>query len=165
MIRKIRLYGTLEKVAGQKDFEFACDNQHQLFAGLRALCPQLDITMRQLKTFSICWTETEEEKNPKLVENGFRFSDRAKVLHISPSVEGAWWYVFVLIAAMVISYAIMRLTMPHMGNNQGQGTRSTMFNGPVNPTEQGNPIPKLCGKKVLFGAQVIAADEDYVNLV
>jgi predicted phage tail protein len=55
--------------------------------------------------------------------------------------------------------------MPHMGNNQGQGSRSTMFNGPVNPTEQGNPIPILCGKKVLFGAQVIAADEEYVNLV
>jgi len=165
MIRDIRVYGTLEKVAGRKAFRFDCDNQHQLFAGLKAQYPELEMTLRQLKTFSIVSTESDEEKDPKVIEDGFSFSDKSKVIHICPSTEGAWWYVIVLIASIVISYAITRLTMPSMNHSSSGGSRSTMFNGPVTQTDQGGPIPIIYGKKVLTGSTLIAADEDYYNTV
>jgi predicted phage tail protein len=160
------LYGSLEKIAGRKDFRFDCDNQHQLFAGLRAQCPALDIPMRQMQTFSLVSTKTEEEVEPRQIEDGFNFGNDEKVIHIAPSTEGAWWYVLYFIIIAVISYAITRLTMPHMGGgNNAAGSRSTMFNGTVTQTDQGGPIQIPYGKKVLVGSQLIAADEDYFNLV
>jgi predicted phage tail protein len=165
MLRNIRLYGTLEKLAGRKDFRFDCDTQQQLFAGLLAQCPKLAIPLRQMKTVHMAWAETEDQKEPKACEQGFRFSNRANYIHMCPSTEGAWPYVIVAIIAIVVSYAIVRLTMPHMSSNQSAGSRSTMFNGPVNSTEQGNPIPIIYGKCTLVGSQIIASDEDYYNML
>lgn len=166
MIRDIKLYGTLEKIAGQKSYRFDCDNQTQLFAGLRAQCPELDVPMRSMQTFSLVATESHEETNPTQIQDGFRFSNKAKVIHVAPSTEGAWWYVIWFLVIAIVSYAITRLTMPHLGgNNNAGGSRSTMFNGPTNATDQGGPIPIIYGKKVLVGSTIIAVDEDYSNLV
>jgi predicted phage tail protein len=166
MIRNIRLYGSLAKVAKQNEFRFDCDNQHQLFAGLKAMCPELDLTLRQLKTFSIVSTESDDEVEPKTVYENFQFGKNAKYIHVCPSTEGAWWYVFIAIAMAVLSYAVTRLTMPDTNHNNGAGSgRSTMFNGPTNQTDQGGPIPIIYGKKVLVGSTIIAADADYYNTI
>lgn len=165
MVRDIKLYGSLAKAADGKSFRFDCNNQHELLAGLKAQCPQLDMALRSTGSVSIVWTKDDEQVDPRNIEDGFRFSDEAKVIHISPATEGAWWYVIVIIASVVISYAVTRLTMPHNSNSNSGGGRSTMFNGAVNSTSQGGPIPIIYGKKVLVGSTIMGADEDYYNTV
>jgi predicted phage tail protein len=164
VIRDIYLYGSLEKAAGQKHFRFDCANQHQLFSGLKSRCPALDMVLRQKRTFHIVATESPDDRNVKQLADGFSFGDKAKIIHISPSTEGAWWYAAELIIALVVSYVVVRLTMPRLDHNQ-HGSRSTMFNGPVNSTDQGGPIPIVYGKKVLVGSTIISAAEEYYNLL
>src|SRR5689334_2527483 len=110
MIRDIKLYGTLAKVAEGKTFRFDCDNQHQLFAGLKSQCPALEMPFRQLRTFSIVSTKNDKDVDPVAIEDGFTFGANDKVLHITPSTEGAWWYVIYFAVIAVISYAVTRLT-------------------------------------------------------
>jgi predicted phage tail protein len=165
MIREIKLYGTLEKVAGVKSVRFDCDNQHQMFAGLKAMYPDLDMTFRTLKTFAVASTQSEDDTDPKPIQDGFNFSEKAKIIHLAASTEGAWLQLAYMVIAMVIAYVVVRLTMPHINQNNAGGSRSTMFNGPVNATDQGGPIPIIYGKKVLTGSTIMSADEDYYNTI
>ena len=167
MIRNVRLYGSLEKAAGRKDFKFGCNTQAELFNGLKVICPSLNMHLRQGKQVYIFWTETLEQEKAKTVESGFRFSDKARYLHVCTGTEGAYAaipYLIEALVAIVVSYVIVKLTMPSMKQNNNS-SRSTMFNGPVNATEQGNPIPIICGKKLLVGSQIISAAEQYYNTV
>ncbi len=165
MIRNIRLHGSLAKAAGQDTFRLDVNTQHELFLALKAQGPRVDMALRKAGSVHIVQTG-DDDQDPSAVEDGFRFSDKAKNLHVAASTEGAWNFVIYAVIALVVSFAVSKLMTHLQTNSNGSGgAKDTMFNGPVNPTDQGGPIPIIYGKKVLVGAQVIASDEDYFNVV
>lgn len=167
MLRTIKLYGSLEKLTGKSEFVFNCDNQKQLLSGLKCVFPETKKYLREHRTLHMAWGESGDDKNLRPVEQDFQFSNKAKLIHLCAATEGAYFaipYIIAAVVAVVVSYVITRLMMPSTSNNQ-QSSRSTMFNGPVNTTDQGNPIPIIYGKCVMVGSQIIATDEDYYNML
>ena len=160
---------TVAKAAGEDSFNLDVDDQHQLFAALRARSTKIDMALRKLGSVALVETD-ENETKAEAIDDGFRFGDKAETIHVVPHTEGAIvgvpLIVWAIAAAVVVSIATSML-MAHMNTNPNGagGSKSTMFNGPVNSTDQGGPIPIVYGKRVLIGSTIIASDEDYVNIL
>jgi predicted phage tail protein len=170
MLRTIKLYGSLEKVAGNSTLSFDCDNQQQLFAFFRSFSPAMNLAVRS-KLIGLVGSD-ENDENLEGIRSGFSFGEKAKTIHVLPMTEGAQYvwayiaeYVYQALIVAAVSYIVTRLTMSSINTNPNGpgGKRSTMFNGPVNSTDQGGAIPIICGKKYLVGSTIMAADETYSN--
>jgi predicted phage tail protein len=168
MIRTIKLYGALEKAASKSEYELNVDTQQQLWAALRSKSQKLDIALRRNK---VCIAATDKDGNKaKAIHQGFSFSPAAEVLHIVAHTEGAavagiWLVVEMIAVAVVVSVVSSMLISTMTNKHSSGGQRSTMFNGPINSTEQGGPIPIVYGLKCLVGSTIISVDEDYYNTV
>ena len=81
------------------------------------------------------------------------------VLMIASPVLGPW--AFQVGLSMVIGGVIEALTpRPHMDKvdqSERKDKTSYYFNGPVNTTQQGVPVPLIYGRNVLVGSHVVSA--------
>jgi predicted phage tail protein len=166
-LRKIKLYGSLAKDAGVDEFNFAFDTVPQLLAVLSSKNPSVAMALRT-KEIGLAASD-DNDANPRGHRTGFNFGVNDKVVHVAPMTEGNFVIIPFLIKAAVaiaISYLVTKLTMSHIktGANGPGGRKSTVFNGPVNSTDQGGAIPVVCGKEFLVGSTIIAAAEEYVNI-
>jgi predicted phage tail protein len=171
MLREVKLYSSLAKAAGTDVIQLNVDTQQHLFAALKAHSTSLDMTLRTTESVYIVATD-ENGENAVSIEPGFGFSSTAKQLHIASSTSGAFplaaWAIWdiVLVVVMVAVVVISSMLINKLnGTNNSTGAKSTMFNGPVNSTDQGGAIPIICGKKVLVGSTIISVAEDYYNVV
>jgi predicted phage tail protein len=167
MLRKIFIHGSLKKASHISEMTLDVDQQNQLFAALRARSTRLDLALRKHREIAI-WTTDIYGENAEPVEQGFNFG-KAPHIHICPHTEGSAFIplvVWAVVAAVVVSVATSML-MAHTtsGANGAGGSKSTMFNGIQNGTDQGGAIPIVQGKRVLVGSTIIASAEDYVNLI
>lgn len=168
MKRNVHLHGSLEKAAGQEVYRFDCDDQRLMFAGLRAASPALDIALRKAREVKLVGIDASDQRaNP--IDAGFQFDSSIEDIHIIPAIEGkfavgALGVVEMIAAAVAVSY-VTTLLMPKLsaGTNGAGGAKSTMFNGAINTTDQGGPIPIVYGKKTLVGSVVISVDVDFFN--
>jgi hypothetical protein len=163
MIREIELHGAFAKAAGASTFRYDCDTPKQLYAFLRNITPELDLLLRNRKVGLV--TSQPDNSELESIPPGLSFGEKPK-LHVASSTDGAYWIIPYLIEALimaVVSYVVTRLTMSSVNTNPNGpgGPRSSMFNGPVNSTDQGGPIPIVYGKKFLIGSTIMAADESY----
>lgn len=169
MIRKIHLYGSLAKAAGEDSFEYDVDTQPQLFAMLRRRSPALDMELRRAGQVVIC-TPDADRKTATCVGQGFNFGKREE-LHIATHTDGGYFaipYLVTALIAVVVAVAVAYIGAALMSKNNPNGPggpKSTMFNGPVNNSDQGGGIQIVYGRKVLVGSTVISVAEDYVNMV
>lgn len=171
MLRAIKLHGSLDKVVEVSEFDLDVNTQAELFAALKARSSKLDMALRHAGEVALVSTNLQNEELT-VIEPGFSFGSTAAKIHLFPPIEGGWVAYPILtaivtaIAAAVISYGLTMLLNHMKTNSNGSGgAKSTMFNGPVNSTDQGGPIPIIYGKKVLVGSTVISVAEDYYNTV
>jgi len=178
MKREIHLYGSLAKITDKSVYTLDCDDQKMLFASLRSLSPKMNYALRKVEQVKIIGTNKEKNKVEGL-DSDFTFGDTVEEIHIVPdttgdaqaaiaafSITNPWAEVAIYVAvAVATAYITAALTM-HLspGNNGAGGAKSTMFNGPINSTDQGGPIPIIYGTKVLTGSTIIAADVTYINV-
>jgi predicted phage tail protein len=165
MIRTIVLTETLAKAAGARELRLNVDNPQQLLGALRCYNTPLNMALRQQEVGLVA--SDEDDTNLRGLRDGFQFGNANTRIHVVTPTDGAWWFVIIAVVMMVVSYAVTRLTMSSMQTNANGpgGPKSTMFNGPVNSTDQGGAIPKVFGKKFLVGTEVIASDESYTNIL
>jgi predicted phage tail protein len=169
MIRNIKLYGALKKATEHPDFRLDVDNEQHLIAALRSQCNSLDLAVR---SGPLAIVASDASGKTLKLDEGFNYGKDVDTLHIVLHSEGGYGSE-VLIAievAVIVSAAsiiITRLLTKGLSTNPNGsgGAKSTMFNGAVNSTDQGGPIPQIYGKKVLVGTTIIAADEDSFNTV
>jgi len=173
MLRKVHLHGRLKKTAGREVFDFDCDDQSMLLAAIRNLSPEVDLALREVSKVKIIASDSNAKK-AEPVDGGFTFGDNVTDLHIIPHVVGdysaaamaIWEQVAIYVAVAVATSYVSAMLAPKMpsGSNGAGGLKSIMFNGPINSTDQGGPIPVVYGKKVLIGSTVIAVDIDYFRV-
>lgn len=165
MIRTIVLHSKLAKAAGVEELHLDVNNPQQLMGALRCQSVALNMALRQQPVGLVA--SDEDDSNPRGIHEGFEFGEKNKRIHVVTDTDGSWWYAIVFVIAAIASYAVSRLTMSSMNTNPNGpgGPKSTMFNGPVNTTDEGGAIPQVFGTKFLVGTEIIASDEEYSNLL
>lgn len=169
MIRNIKLYGGLKKATEHPEFRCDVDTPQHLLAALRGQSQSLDMAVR---SGALAVVGTNSTGDTVELDQGFNYGKDVDTLHIVQHSEGSYGSeVLIAIEVAVIvtaaSIIITRLLTKSLNTNPNGsgGAKSTMFNGAVNSTDQGGPIPQVYGKKVLVGTTIIAADEDSFNTV
>jgi len=190
MLRTINLHGSLALDGKLQTVELDVDTPQIMFRGLSCLVEGFDSRMRALTTdiqmFIVNPEVTDKNELNSVGPEGLsRTLGDAKELHIIPAVEGGGfeiaamyfvkgtmaYYVAGFVISLAISYvlgAIAQSMAPKPSTSAGAATidqkPSFMFNGPVNITEQGYPVPLAYGLKVLTGSTVISVDADTVQI-
>lgn len=174
MIRNIHLHGSLALATDQSVYRLDCDDQAMLFAALKSISSSLERALRKVKEVKLISIKLEAEKAEPLEPN-FKFGSAVDI-HLMPCLEGdivvpaiiaaygIWATVAYYVAvAIVVTYVAQALSpkMPTGNAGSAGGVKSMMFNGAIQTTDQGGPIPILYGKKLLVGSTVIGSDLDY----
>lgn len=179
MLRRIRLYGSLQELAGIDELEFDVDSPVGLVCAFRS----------QLKGFrnycdhhklAFVLDDGEGGFQPILMEDFELTFGRSEVIHVVPETEGAgveWatvvsWvgsygaiataavYIAVNVAIAVVAGAVMQALAPKpkMGreSTRPEENPSFVYNGPINVVEQGYCVPLVYGMHMASSVQVSA---------
>jgi len=190
MIRTIKLFGELAKQTGVETLELDVDTPRMAILGLNALVPNFEETMRGLNcpinVVSINTLDKEKSKgyDKKAFQDDFEDADE---ICIVPDISGAgaetvayliMTYEFSYMAAVAITIALnvavayalgsvasMLAPKPDTagGSQRADQKPSFIFNGPINVSKQGYPVPLVYGT-CLVGSIVMSSAVDVVDL-
>lgn len=177
-MKEVRLYGVLGKRFG-KVHRFSIRTPVEAFSALRANFPEFQSVMSEMEGVGFkIFVDFDELRKEQLANPTGR-----EVIRIVPLVRGSggelwaaveiYAYMFaeayasnVLFALAVNFIAITAVSAllapsPHVGANTGGGDRpdnkaSYVFDGAVNTSAQGNPVPVGYGR-LMVGSQVLYA--------
>ena len=180
MLRTINFHRELKDELGIDKISLDVDNSQDLFLGLHCAFPALRDFMDRYPYIAVCALQVDPTTQ-KNIRNPFNDN---KEIHLVPSIDGAFEAATITImgttytgmTAMVIYIAIniaisMALSAiaqslaskPDSSNGNAPDTPSFIFNGPVNVTSQGGPVPVAYGT-CLVGSTVIAADLKTIDI-
>jgi predicted phage tail protein len=182
MVRTIQLHGSLATELGHTPIRIAVDDVQDLILALRSIYPNFRRYTQQVKEF-VFLVSDKNAQNPRPLEPEFigqRFGD-AEEVHIVPAIEGAGievmatagltgWalagaYAVNIMATMLLSMAlgaVFQALAPSPSTSAGSSNQvaekaSFLYNGAVNVTQQGGPVPLVYGD-FLVGSVVISTE-------
>lgn len=186
MLRKINLHGALAENGSIQVIDLDVDTTRMMFRGLCSVVDGFESRLRNVGTDIQVFTVNEESKTIDGVapEALGMTLGKTKEVHITPAIEGGGFEIAIamgmaagtmgyFVVGFVINMAISMVLgaissalapKPDTSNGAAEKKPSFMFNGPVNVTEQGYPVPLAYGLKVLTGSTVISVDADVVQL-
>ena len=186
MLRSISLHGALAENGSIQVIDLDVDTPRMLFRGLCCVVDGFETRLRSLGTDIQLFTVNEETKTIESVAPetlGMTLGDNQQ-LHLTPAIEGGGFEIAIgmgfaagtmgyFVVGFIINLAISMVLgaissalapKPDTSNGAAEKKPSFMFNGPINVTEQGYPVPLAYGLKVLTGSTVISVDADVVQL-
>lgn len=169
-LKEVRLYGHLGKKFG-KSFKVAVSSPSE---AMRALSSQLKGFREYIHKHNEPGFHVFLDK-VNIGEEELNNSSSAEIIKVVPATIGSGGFFKVIVGAALMFFtgssfglglvlsgiAEMLFSPPKQekfgnANNKPDAAPSYIFNGAVNTTAQGNPVP-LCYGKMLVGSQVISA--------
>lgn len=186
MLTKVILDGEFEKVVGQREWMLDCNSPAEAIALIEANKPGIRNWIRQhLNDYKVCEVECENEDGQKefLTDETFQAKRECKAIRFLPIFTGAGGnngilqaiagVAMIVVGALtswtgigagligagigMIIGAICTMLMSPSENDDDDGETNYYFNGAVNTTEQGNPVPLVFGR-CRVGSAVISSE-------
>lgn len=190
MVRTICLHGSMASELGATPIRIDVDNVPDLMLALRSIYKGFRQYVRKVPELVFLVSEKDQE-NPRPLAPEFigqRFDDQAEEVHVIPALEGAGiaiiataglsgWalvgaYAVNIMASMLISMALGALIQaiaPSPSTSAGSSNQvaensSFLFNGAINVTQQGGPVPLVYGD-FLVGSVVVSTEVNVDQLL
>lgn len=159
----INLHGKIGKEFGERwelDVESIVEGIRAIEANTGRFFQYLIKNKEENKTFSFILDDCPQkiEKEEELLAP---LPEKCKEFHIIPNAEGAWQAFTFIVVALATGFIMRALFKPPKPEEEKQ-TKSFLFSGGQNVSQQGVPVPLGYGR-LLVGSVVISATMNHVD--